>query len=252
MFPLSSGCPCSNQANPYSQMGPAGPLGSMGGPMQMFGLLALVTMLMQLLESVMGNTVNGSNPMFARPGDFGGAQSGFPGGSNPLNNFLGGPTGSGGGGGGGGGGNPVAGGAFAPPTDGSTNAATQRFINAATSKQGAAYVFGEESNGRYDCSGLVYAALKESGVNGPRLTARGYQAKYKNSQVRKEDLKPGDLVFFHSKNDRGIPAGQATHIEIYLGNGMTMGTDNPKEGAKIEKINWNTFIGGARVPELNR
>ncbi len=59
-------------------------------------------------------------------------------------------------------------------------------------------------------------------------------------------------MFFWSPNDRGIPKGQASHIEIYLGNGMTMGTDNPKEGAKIEPINWSTFIGGARVPELNK
>ena len=31
-----------------------------------------------------------------------------------------------------------------------------------------------------------------------------------------------------------------------------MGTDSPKEGARVEPINWDTFIGGARVPELNR
>jgi cell wall-associated NlpC family hydrolase len=142
------------------------------------------------------------------------------------------------------------GGAFAPPSDGSVNGKTQNFINQALAKQGAPYVFGAQGNGKYDCSGLVHAALNEAGVKGQRLTARGYQAKYKNSRVAKEDLKPGDLVFFHSKNTRGIPAGQATHIEIYLGNGKTMGTDSPKEGARVEPINWNTFIGGARVPEL--
>ena len=145
----------------------------------------------------------------------------------------------------------MAGGNYLPPAaDGSTNAQTQDFINKALAKQGAPYVFGAAGNGKYDCSGLVHAALNEAGVKGPRLTARGYQAKYKNNMVRKEDLKPGDLVFFHSKNDRGIPSGQATHIEIYLGNGKTMGTDSPKEGARVEPINWDTFIGGARVPEL--
>jgi len=215
------------------------------------GMFSMMSMMMEMMQMILSSMVGGQTPMSQAPGQFGSPQSfaGFGGGS-PLNSFLGQgqssgnssyPTG----------GTSQMGGAFAPPADANTNAATQNFINKATAKQGAPYVFGASGNGKYDCSGLVHAALNEAGVKGPRLTARGYQAKYKNSQVRKEDLKPGDLVFFHSKNTRGIPAGQATHIEIYLGNGMTMGTDSPKEGAKIEPINWNTFIGGARVPELN-
>lgn len=128
----------------------------------------------------------------------------------------------------------------------------QDFLQAAKAKQGAPYVFGAEGNGRYDCSGLVYASLKEAGVNVPRLTAEGYRKRFADSAVSRDELKPGDLVFFHTPNDRGIPAGKATHIEIYLGNGMTMGTDNPAEGARIERINWNSFIGGARVPQLSK
>lgn len=124
------------------------------------------------------------------------------------------------------------------------------FINKAKSHQGAPYVFGAAGPSAFDCSGLVAASLKEAGVGGPRLTADGYKQRFKDSAVSKENLKPGDLVFFYSPNTRGIKPGHATHIEIYLGNGMTMGTDNPKEGAKIEPINWNSFIGGARVPQL--
>lgn len=239
MFPMfNSTCGCANQAR-------SNPMAGMNPMMGMMGLMGIVTMLMQMMEMAMANTVMGQNPMFARPGQFGAGSPGMPVDPNPLNTFLGGQT------------NPTGGaapfnpggGSFAPNTPG-VSPRTQDFINKAKAKQGSAYVFGAESNGQYDCSGLVYASLKEAGVNVPRLTARDYQARYKNSQVSKENLKPGDLVFFHSKNDRGIPAGKATHIEIYLGNGMTMGTDNPREGARIEPINWNTFIGGARVPEL--
>ncbi len=244
MFPMfNSSCGC-NQ----NQMSPMAGFNPMGGIMGMMGLMGIVSMLMQLLQTAMASTVMGNHPMFARPGNFGAGGSGFPGGDpNPLNTFLGGPSNPGGGSGV----NPfsMGGGAFAPKTP-RVSSRTQDFINKAKAKQGSPYVFGAAGNGRYDCSGLVYASLNEAGVKVPRLTARGYQDKYKNHQVRKEDLKPGDLVFFHSKNDRGIPAGKATHIEIYLGNGMTMGTDNPGEGAKIEPINWGTFIGGARVPEL--
>ncbi len=145
---------------------------------------------------------------------------------------------------------PVSNGSSINTPNGGETPSVRNFIDLAKAEQGAPYVFGASGNGKYDCSGLVHYALNKAGVKGQRLTARGYQAKYKDSQVSKKDLKPGDLVFFWSPNDRGIPKGQASHIEIYLGNGMTMGTDTPKEGAKIEPINWNTFIGGARVPEL--
>ena len=229
-------------------------MGAYGGMQSTMTMMYLMQMMMQMMQMVLG-MMGGQHPASMGNPAFGGG--GCPGcGGSPLGNFLGSPGGAGHGFGPGGataGANPMAGGSYLPPSpDGSTKPSTQNFINKALEKRGAPYVFGAAGNGKYDCSGLVHAALNEAGVQGPRLTARGYQAKYKNSMVRKEDLKPGDLVFFHSKNDRGIPAGQATHIEIYLGNGMTMGTDSPKEGARVEPINWDTFIGGARVPELNR
>ena len=130
------------------------------------------------------------------------------------------------------------------------NPKIQKLIDSAVSKQGSPYVFGAAGPDKFDCSGLVSWALGQAGSNVGHMNARGLQAHYKNNKVSKEELQPGDLVFFWSPNDRGIPPGQASHVEIYLGNGMTMGTDNAKEGAKKEPINWSSFIGGARPPEL--
>jgi len=129
-------------------------------------------------------------------------------------------------------------------------AKVQNFMDIACAQQGKPYVFGTEGPNSFDCSGLVAYALQKAGVKVGRLTAAGYQNLYKNSAVSKDQLQPGDLIFYHYNNDRGIPSGKASHIEIYLGNGMAMGTDSPKEGAKIEKVDWDHFIGGARVPEL--
>ncbi len=183
--------------------------------------------------------------------------------NNPLASLLGGgsPLGSSGGTGGGsigssggtGGGGSSVGGGMGP--DVPTNAPTEkvgRFIDIAKAQQGDPYVFGATGPDKFDCSGLVYYALKQAGVNQPRMTADGYMQHYKNSRVDRANLKPGDLIFFYSPNSRGIGPGHATHVEIYLGNGMSMGTDNPSEGARIEPVNWDTFIGGARVPELYR
>ncbi len=142
--------------------------------------------------------------------------------------------------------------AIAREADRGVSDRTQRFIELAKSKVGANYVFGAEGPNAFDCSGLIHWALNQAGVNAPRLTAEGYRRHYADSRVSRENLKPGDLVFFHYPNSRGIPPGQASHIEIYLGNGMTMGTDNTAEDARIERMDWSAFIGGARVPGLNR
>jgi len=129
---------------------------------------------------------------------------------------------------------------------------TKRFIEIAKAQTGDPYVFGAEGPNAFDCSGLIHYALKKAGVNDSRTTADGYMNRFAGSRVSRENLKPGDLVFFWYPNDRGIAKGNATHIEIYLGNGKTMGTDNPSEGARVEKMDWSAFIGGARVPGLQR
>lgn len=188
--------------------------------------------MMSLLLGLMANRAGGSS------------------GTSPLSNFDSGAVS------GGGGASSVSGGSASSSSGSVTNGPkvanpkVQKLIDAALSKQGTPYVFGAAGPNKFDCSGLVSWALGQAGSNVGHMNARGLQAHYKNNKVSKEELQPGDLVFFWSPNDRGIPPGQASHVEIYLGNGMTMGTDNAKEGAKVEPINWNTFIGGARPPEL--
>ena len=139
--------------------------------------------------------------------------------------------------------------AIARAADAASNR-TQKFIDVAKAQQGDPYVFGAEGPNAFDCSGLIYYALRQAGVNAPRLTAAGYQDLYRSSSVSRANLKPGDLIFYWYPNDRGIQPGHASHIEIYLGHGKSMGTDNPSEGARIENVDWNAFIGGARVPQL--
>lgn len=117
-------------------------------------------------------------------------------------------------------------------------------------QEGKPYVFGAEGPEEFDCSGLVWYSLDQAGVQLPRLTAEGDRRRYHDFPVEKSDLQPGDLLFYWSPNSSGIPRGQATHVEIYAGFGMAMGTDNEKEGARLEPVSWNTFIGAERVPDL--
>lgn len=139
-----------------------------------------------------------------------------------------------------------------PSGNGSVSAKTQRFINTATAQVGKPYVFGAEGPRAFDCSGLINYALEQAGVADSRTTAAGYQARFAGSRVSRSELKPGDLLFIWYPNSRGIPPGKASHIEIYLGNGRSMGTDNPREGARIEPVDWSHLVNASRVPALNR
>ncbi len=141
---------------------------------------------------------------------------------------------------------------FSPETnvDFGVPAGVEEFLQVALAQQGDPYVPNAQGPNQFDCSGLVYYALHECGVAGSRTSARGYQARYADSAVSEDQLQPGDLVFYWYKNDRGIPEGKASHIEIYLGDGKTMGTDSPREGARVEPLDRKHFIGAARVEAL--
>ena len=74
---------------------------------------------------------------------------------------------------------------------------------------GTPYRWGGESRRGIDCSAFVRAFMRDNlGVDLPRATA-GQQ--YEGVSVRKEDLLPGDLVFFRRRSVR--------HVGVYLGDG---------------------------------
>jgi cell wall-associated NlpC family hydrolase len=122
----------------------------------------------------------------------------------------------------------------------------KKFLDVALAQRGKPYVWGAEGPNSFDCSGLIHYALNKAGVKVPRLTADGYMDMFRNSRVSRDNLKPGDLLFF------GDSPGHASHIEVYLGNGKSMGTDNPSEGARVESVNWSWLIGASRVPGLQK
>ena len=83
----------------------------------------------------------------------------------------------------------------------------QAVVYSASNKLGAPYIYGSTGSTGYDCSGLVYAVYKnELGVNLPRTSME--QSKY-GKQVSRNELQPGDLVFFNTRGS-GV-----SHVGIY-------------------------------------
>lgn len=80
---------------------------------------------------------------------------------------------------------------------------------------GTPYRFGGRSERTgFDCSGFVgYLYREEAGINLPRSTREMITMDV--PMVSKEDLQPGDLIFF---NNRG--RGRVSHAGIYIGDGQ--------------------------------
>jgi cell wall-associated NlpC family hydrolase len=108
---------------------------------------------------------------------------------------------------------------------------------------GTKYTFGGTSIDGIDCSSFVQHVFELAGFKLPR-TARE-QARY-GYFVRKENLKPGDLLFFATY------ASFPSHVGIYIGDGKMIHASS--KGGRVEVANINQdfymkrFLFAKRIP----
>jgi cell wall-associated NlpC family hydrolase len=88
---------------------------------------------------------------------------------------------------------------------------------------GVPYVFGGCSKTGIDCSCLVQLVYRAAGINLPRVAADQWNA---TSRIAREQLQPGDLVFFANTYMPGI-----SHVGIYIGAGQQINA--PAEGQQV-------------------
>ncbi len=120
-----------------------------------------------------------------------------------------------------------------------------RLMGEATKYIGRPYVWGGSSPATsFDCSGFVCWSYTKSGVyNLPRTTAQGIYNQC--TPVKKEDLKPGDLVFFTGTYNSGSPV---SHIGIYVGDNQMLHAGDPIGYANLGNSYWiRHWYGGGRL-----
>lgn len=121
------------------------------------------------------------------------------------------------------------------PGEALTDEKFRKMITEAEKYLGYPYVWGGSSpSTSFDCSGFVSWVINHcgNGWNVGRQTANGLIGKC--DIVPKSEAKPGDLIFFQKTyNTSG-----ASHVGIYVGNGMMIHCGSPISYASIETSYW--------------
>ena len=132
------------------------------------------------------------------------------------------------------------------PGEALTDERFRNMVNEAEKYLGYPYVWGGSSpSTSFDCSGFVSWVINHcgNGWNVGRLTANGL--KNYCQPIRASEAKPGDLVFFRGTYD----TSGASHVGIYVGNGMMIHCGNPISYASINTPYWQRhFYCFGRLP----
>ncbi|SEG28401.1 NlpC/P60 family protein [Thermomonospora echinospora] len=105
----------------------------------------------------------------------------------------------------------------------------------AMGKLGRPYVWGAAGPSTFDCSGLTMWAYKQVGINLPHYTGSQWNA---GTHISRSQLKPGDLVFFHS---------DLHHMGMYVGDGKFIHAPQTGDVVKISPLDGRPYAGAVRV-----
>ncbi|HEY7197505.1 MAG TPA: NlpC/P60 family protein [Gaiellaceae bacterium] len=137
---------------------------------------------------------------------------------------------------------------YTPPTDYSSPSAYAAPVPAsqyggavgvAMQYLGTPYVWGGASPGGFDCSGFVMYVYSQLGVSVPHNAAMQYNTV--GTYVPRDQLEPGDLVFFDGLG----------HVGIYIGGDQFIHSPHTGDVVKISSLSdsWYaaTYVGAKRV-----
>ena len=122
------------------------------------------------------------------------------------------------------------------------NPVAQGLLDEADNYLGVPYVWGGTSPMGFDCSGFVQYVCRANGISIPRVADD--QLHGPGTYVTRDQLQPGDLVFFGSGD-------YASHVGMYVGEGMMIHAPHTGDVVRYASIDssyyQSRFLGGKRV-----
>lgn len=133
---------------------------------------------------------------------------------------------------------------YAIPPDALSDVKFAAMMNEAKKYLGYPYVWGGSTPATsFDCSGFVCWVVNHSGWNVGRTTAEGLRQQC--VRVPPSEAKPGDLIFF----ERTYNTAGASHIGIYVGDGMMIHCGDPIQYANVNSAYFSShFMMYGRLP----
>ena len=119
----------------------------------------------------------------------------------------------------------------------------QELVETARRFVGVPYRWGGTNPNGYDCSGFVQEVFRLAGHSVPRMADAQFESLNK---VSKEELSPGDLVFFNTDGS-GV-----SHVGIFSGEGRFLHASSSRgviESHLDEDYYAARFLGAARIPD---
>jgi cell wall-associated NlpC family hydrolase len=119
----------------------------------------------------------------------------------------------------------------------------ERIARSALSYRGVPYRMGATGRGAFDCSGFMMYLFDKEGLELPRTAAQQYK---KGIPIPKNQMKPGDLVFFKNTYKRGV-----SHVGIYIGGGKFCHASSGGHAVRTDSLNKPYYVNhwaGARRP----
>lgn len=123
------------------------------------------------------------------------------------------------------------------PSRGGLSASGNAVIAYASNFLGTPYKWGGTTPAGFDCSGFTQYVYRHFGINLGRTTYNQIKDGY---AVSRDNLKPGDLVFYGK-------GGNPSHMGIYVGNGMYIHSPRTGDVIKISPYDRSDYITARRV-----
>ena len=111
----------------------------------------------------------------------------------------------------------------------------KRVVTEASNHRGAPYQYGATGPTRFDCSGFTRYVFSRFGKSLPHSSAAQYSAVH---HVAKNEMAPGDLIFFRNSS------GRIDHVGIYAGGGKMWHAPHSGTVVKLAAIYSANYVVG--------